>query len=436
MADGNGNITNGVEDGNFADGIFLSKPFAGIYSIGADGRGTATLMTARGEVIFKFAVVSSSLARLIEFDGTAAGKGVIEKQDPSAFSLTSINGDYAFLLDGLDCAPGAPCAESMSATGRFTASAGSISQGIVDINHQSTVHLNQNLGGNYGVGANGRGTLDFTTPIGTWHFAFYVISSSELLVVGVDIFPVLLGTAQRQTGGTFTNASLVGDYVFGLSTTSPVRPEPVIFARVGWAHADGAGALSNGLFDENGGASDVLSGTSFQGTYSVESNGRVTVTINASATATSWVFYLVSPSELHMMQVDPSTSSAPNLVISGKVFQQQGGPFATSSLVGDFAFFTSGKTSSSTGVDNVSGVFSADGAGGVLAITEDAYRAGTLSADQGLTGTYSVADGSRGIGSASIGPSAAHYYFVSQSKVLLIGMDSTELFLGIAEKRQ
>lgn len=435
-ADGNGHITNGVEDGNFADGVFLAQPFSGTYSIGADGRGTATLTTPHGQVIFKFAVASSSLARFIEFDGTAAGKGVIEKQDPSAFSITALNGDYAFLLDGLDCAPGAPCAESMSATGRFTANAGTFSQGIADVNHQSTAHLNQSLGGSYSVGSNGRGTADFVTPEGTWNTVFYVISASKLRVVGTDIFPVLLGTAQRQSGGPFTNASVAGDYVFGLTVTSPVRPEPVILAKAGWTHADGAGALSNGLFDENGGAGDVSSGVGFQGTYSVESNGRVTGAIITSAATTNWVFYVVSPSELYMMQVDPSTASSPNLVTSGEVLQQQGGPFSTPSLVGDFAFFASGKPNSSAGVNNTSGVFSADGAGGLPAITLDEYLAGTLSSDQSLTGTYSVADTSRGIGTASLGSRTAHLYFISPSKALLIGMDSTELFLGIAEKRQ
>ena len=434
-ADGNGHITNGVEDGNFGDGGFLAKPFGGTYSIGADGRGTATLTMPHGQAILKFAVVSSSLARFIEFDGTAAGKGVIEKQDPSAFSLTALNGDYAFLLDGLDCAPGAPCAESMSATGRFTANAGAFSQGIVDVNHQSTVHLNQSLGGSYSVGSNGRGTADFVTPEGTWNTVFYVISASKLRVVGMNIFPVLLGTAQRQSGGPFTNASLAGDYVFGLTVTSPVRPEPVILVNAGWTHADGAGALSNGLFDVNGGAGDVLSSVGFQGTYSVESNGRVTGAIITSAATADWVFYLVSPRELYMMQVDPSTPSSPDLVTSGEVLQQQGGPFSSSSLVGDFAFFSSGKSSSSTGVDNTSGVISADGAGGLPAITLDEYLAGTLSANQSLTGTYSVADTGRGISTASLGSSTAHLYFVSPSEALLIGMDSTALFLGIAEKR-
>src|SRR5262249_15838801 len=111
VADGNGNITDGREDGNFGGGPpFAEQPFTGSYSIAAHLPGTIVIANAPGancgcaptQFNFKFNVVSDHLAHFIEFDSTGAGKGTIEKQDTAAFSLAVLDGPYAFLLDGLD----------------------------------------------------------------------------------------------------------------------------------------------------------------------------------------------------------------------------------------------------------------------------------------------------------------------------------------------
>ena len=431
LADGNGNITGGREDGKFAGGIFMDQPFTGSYSIGADRRGTMVIANSLGascgcaptQFTFKFNVVSGQLSDFVEFDTTSAGKGSIEKQDTTLISL-ALDGSYVFLLDGLDFN------NRLSVAGRFTSSSGAISEGIADINNGPTVSLAQSIGGALTLGANGRGTATLTTPIGQLHFAYYIVSSEEVLLVGTDFFPILSGTALKQASSPFTNTSLLGKYVFGMTASTHDRPQKVIRADAGFFQADGAGQLSNGVLDRNS-PSGVLNGSSLSGTYSITPDGRGTAALNTNVGAENIVFYMTSDSEGFALQTDPSTTV--NNVTSGKLMRQDVSSFSLTSWEGPFGLFVTGSNSETDPI-NISGVLSADGAG-TLTTVEDIYD-GSLHPDVSVNGTYAVQTVGQGAASFSTTPTNFGVFFASDPYVVLIGMDEGQVRFGTALKQK
>ncbi len=433
MADGNGNITDGREDGNFAGGLFAEQPFTGSYSIGADRRGTMLIVNSPGancgcaptQFTFKFNVVSDHLTHFIEFDSAGAGKGTIEKQDTATFSLAVLDGPYAFLLDGLDFN------DRLSLAGRFTSSSGALSAGIADINNGPAVSLAQSIGGTLTLGVNGRGTATLTTPIGQLHFAYYIVSSERILLVGTDFFPVLSGTALRQTSPPFSNASLLGNYVFGMTASTHPRPQKVIRADAGFFQADGVGQLSNGVLDRNS-PSGVVSGSSVIGTYSITPDGRGTATLSTGVGAENIVFYMTSGSEGFALQVDPSTTV--NNVTSGRLLRQDTSSFSATSWQGPYGLSVTGSSSSATDPTNISGMLSADGAG-ALTTVQDIYD-GSLRADMSASGTYAVQPTGRGMASFPTMPTNCNVYFASGSYIFLIGMDPGQVRFGTALKQK
>jgi hypothetical protein len=433
LADGNGNITDGHEDGNFAGGQFGDQPFTGAYVVGADRRGIMVISNttpascgcAPTQFMFKFNVVSSDLANFIESDSTGPGKGTIERQDTSAFSLSALDGSFAFLLDGLDFN------NRLSLAGRFTSSAGALSAGIADVNNGPTVTLAQAISGTLTLGANGRGTASLSTPVGQTHFAYYIVSKDKVLLVGTDNFPVLSGTALRQSSSPFSNASLLGNYVFGMTASTHPRPQKVIRADAGIFQADGAGLLSNGVLDRNS-ASGVVSGTPLNGTYSIASNGRGTATWNTGVGAENIVFYLTSANEAFALQVDASTTV--NNVTSGKLLLQGTSPFSAASWQGQYGLAVTGSSSATVAPTNISGVLSADGVG-TLTTVQDIYD-GSLHADVSINGSYAVQASGQGTASFPTTPTNFKSYFASASQIFLIGMDPGQVRFATAVKQQ
>lgn len=417
-ADGNGNLT-GIEDLNDSAGVFPNLSFTGSYSISADGRGSGTITTSQGTSNFRFVVLSPDKGLLIQFDTFAVGNGVIEKQDASAFSNSALNGGYAFAFDGVS-ATGA-----MSAAGRFTANGtGGISAGVEDVNDAGTVSPNVSFTGTYSVAASGRGTATFTSSLGTSQFSFYVVSASRARFVSLDFVPAVIGAAERQESSSFSDASISGDYAFlaqGFSISGAL-------ASGGRMTADGFGGISAGVTDEND-AGTVSQNGAFTGIYNVSANGRGTATLTFPSGNSNFAFYMVSSERVLFVQVDSFA------VTIGALDAQQGGPFSTASVSGNFGFLVTGETSN--GATSISGQLAADG-GGSLTATEDINEAGTLSAGVPLDGTYAISSNGRGtltITGTGVVTTELRLYIISSSRANIVGVDTFQIFAGTTEKQ-
>jgi Putative Ig domain len=408
-ADGAGNLTGGLRDVNRVTGVTASQAFIGTYEIFADNRGSFTLKTSPGGAdlgTFRFAVGSltagvASKARFVEFDASGTrGAGVIEKQDPTAFSTAKITGDYAF---GVSSAISSTA--SFSAAGRFTAAAGTIGSCSLDEDNHGTLKSNSTFTGTYTVAATGRGTLtmNVTGSANPLNADFYVVSAGELLLMSSDlqsVNPLFVGTILQQSGaGTFSNASLNTASVIRMNGLNSNGTADVV---LGVLSIPSAGNFTLAADENNGGTVKALNQS---GTYSVASNGRVTLT----GTTHPPVFYLVGANKGFVVGTDSNATS-------GFFEPQTGGPFATGSANG--VFFFGATTPVNANVSDESGVATFNGTGSVTGTT-DSNKASGLFPDQAFTDTYTISANGRGTMTAS----STILYLISPSKIVL--MDGT-----------
>jgi hypothetical protein len=356
-ADGSGNIT-GSYDSVTKNGSEASVALTGSYASSCYGSGTMTL-SANGSSYAEAYDVSASgdsvnLVRLNSSNTGPRGGGKAIKQNTGAFSLSEIAGDVAFGFSGATSGGG-----NVGVIGRFTlADDGSTSNGEMDMNVAGTTSAAMSLSGSIGAvnSSSGRatGTLTGTTTGGdtTYHVATYVIDANQAFWLTTDTpdatHALFGGTAYRQSGSSFTNASLDADSVFslqGVSTSSTGNAD----VEVGNLAFDGSGAITAGQADENDGAT-LSSYSSVTGTYSVDAggNGRGTMHLALSDTASrDLTFYLTDTN--HAVVLDGTGSVSQTQTATGKIEERSGttgGVFASDALDG---IFTGGSVPQTTG---------------------------------------------------------------------------------------
>ena len=440
VADGNGNITQGVADYNFSSAILVATNlmFTGTYSIAADNRGSMTITVISPRAFpsgfsqtFSFGLGSFSggianKGRMIELDGAEIwATGILARQDPTAFSTAAITGGYAFGFSGT-ASSGFP----LNAIGRFTAAGGSLSAGFTDVyglglseNGSGTVSAGLRLpfAGAYQVSANGRGTaaLTFTGQDPAFSkFSFYVVSASELLFIETDTCQSgvctfkggISGEALQQSGGQFITGSLNGPAVFDLTAAGSGTSVGGSVA-VGKETFDGSGGVTESTDENNGG--NVTLGQTFAGTYAVDTDGLGRGEISLAGRPQPDPFYLVGPNKGFV--IDTASYQA-------GMFEPQGGaPFDDASISENFVLGTLPWPYNWT-FRPASGVISATGFGGLLGTSDCICGSGS-----NFSGTYSVAASGRTVMTITPGseaPSNWIFYLVSASKAMGIDVDA------------
>ncbi|HEU4415725.1 MAG TPA: hypothetical protein VFT65_13140, partial [Candidatus Angelobacter sp.] len=212
VSDGAGHITSGMQDINSGLGIFTNAAITGTYTVHADGRGSASLVSPSGNTTVDFVLVAGGHALVTRFDSNAAGSGTIDQQTSSAFSNTALAGSYAFSISGVDSIN-----NPMGMVGNFTAdSTGALTAGLEDSNDNGGLLTNDPVTGSIPVAGTGRGTATFNTGRGTLAFAYYVVDATHLKLVETDSGSALSGDAFSQTG-TFSNSSVTGPFAFTIA---------------------------------------------------------------------------------------------------------------------------------------------------------------------------------------------------------------------------
>ena len=135
-ADGNGNITGGIEDVNTAlNGPQTLAFTASTYTVQADGRGVINLSNATGTLSFSITILSPTKGLIVETDLNATASGTFLLQSSSSFNAAGISGNYVFDFSGLD-----PGGAPDSIVGQFVSTgSGSLSSGLLDANAQLKV---------------------------------------------------------------------------------------------------------------------------------------------------------------------------------------------------------------------------------------------------------------------------------------------------------
>jgi hypothetical protein len=209
-ADGTGCLTpsTGVLDENVSGAVTLAVPFlplplsdpacpgdAGKYTVALNGRGTLTFLTAGRTHTFVFyvgPVGTNTTAVLQETDSGIASDGNFTLQQSPAFTLASIQGNYAIETSGVSGA------SLQVTTGQLAAdSKGAVTSGSLDTNTAGSLASGQPVTGSYSApAATGRATL--TLNSGALNYAAYVVSPTQVYILGIKSGQLAVGALLRQ----------------------------------------------------------------------------------------------------------------------------------------------------------------------------------------------------------------------------------------------
>ena len=321
-ADGAGNISLGLYDSNEAGTASGQQLFpAGAFyqfdhTFGQSGRGVVNIAGHN----FAFYVVDATRLKLVGSDFPEVFSGEAFAQQNIAFSDTSLNSGFAFLLGGSSSSGPIATAGRLAADG-----IGNLSEIFLDENNNGTVTLLPSQGGTvagtYMVDSNGLGggTATWTdTNAGTFSFIFYLISPTEAVFQEIDSNITSDGTLLAQTAGPITPASLAGDFAF---VWSGIDTDEVDF--VGQLNLTSAsGNNASGIMDFNEfGAGKQFFDIRFSGPLDISAPGTGPNTLTLTTTFPSptmfnFTAYAVDSNTVFLVGVDNKS------VLAGSIARQ------------------------------------------------------------------------------------------------------------------
>jgi hypothetical protein len=229
--------------------------------------------------------------------------------------------------------------------------------------------------------------------------------------------------------GNFSNASLKGTYAFSMSGTDASISVGAFIARVGSFVADGSGNISMGMEDVIDGG--VLNTVQFTGgSYSIQPNGKGTLTLNTLSGGLGLTIALNSSSKGVMIQTDLNATS------SGSFILQSSSAFTATAINGPYVFDVSGADVNGAPV-SVVGQLMTNGTGAITGGIYDSDDGGSLITAQtfGAGGTYTF-DPSNGAtfgrGTFVFASRTFVFYIVDGTRIRLLETDAQLFTLGDA----
>jgi len=228
--------------------------------------------------------------------------------------------------------------------------------------------------------------------------------------------------------GSTNNLKLAGNYAFSVRGFDPTG----LFIAAGSFVADGSGGIKDGVMDTNDTTAPQLK-QSFNGTYSISTNGLGTMTFNLSAGSRTFAIAVTAAGNASMIEFDDSTGTGTR--DSGVLLKQDTSAFSTSSISGGYAFGFLGIDSNSKRY-GLAGEFQANGSGNfacaVIACELDSDDGSAGPANVAITsGSYAVdpvTGSTTGRGTLTIttatGSTDYSFYIVNASELLVMEIDT------------
>jgi hypothetical protein len=463
-ADGQGNITMAIEDvndgGSFSTFNFTAAP-ASNYTMSSNGRGVLTLShpdvvnpSVADNFTFSIALDSTSGGLMIETDGSSTMSGNFRLQTISSTFATA----YAFDVSGVDLGN----STSASFVGQFTTNGVSgVTGGEMDVNdgaspsgaitlQPETIALDATNFSNFG-----RGTMTLTTTLNSQilnlSYVFYVVDASHLVLVENDTVAATSGSATAQTAVPTTVAAFPGSFVFAVGGAAISQGVFGSLVRAGRFTSDASGNITNLTLDEDfsGGVNAFPKAGGFSNvTFTIDAAGTGRGTLNFTDVTRNqpfqYVFYMASATQ-GFIQDDSA-----NVVADGSITAQSG-TFTAASIAGSYAINWSGVNLANgfeedfVGVIPVSSASSNNISGGVLDFTElgDGKIFTGIPVNGLLTlqgdGTLGGAQGNALQLTTAQTPSTTfnfRAYVVNANTIILVGVDSARVVIGIAVRQQ
>ncbi|MGA2370664.1 MAG: Ig domain-containing protein [Candidatus Korobacteraceae bacterium] len=412
IADGNGNITSGVVDGNSISGQPVNTAVTGIYAIASSGLNTMIIQgQSWGPMTLAFVLDSTGNGRMIEYDDTTGqgsrGSGALRKANPSAFSLGGLNGGWVFGMTGAGA-----YGERFVNVGQFALTTGAISDGSCDTNDGGDYETCTFTGTLSAVDPqSGWATVTVQSNNGTSHDAVYVVSTGELVMEQIDSVqqtesPLLVGSVLQQSG-SFSNASLNGLAVS-------------YYQLVNSGSGDDESGTAIISCDGNGNANIIVSDDDDAGTITQQSPSQETYTVTAVTANGSVTFtgggnapagFLINQNKAFMV----STGFNPDFYW---LEVQTGGPFSNASMAGIYA----GGSLSPLDYTNASNEVDMGSADGIdtLTLDVDSSSSGGINQSFGNVINYNIAANGRGTGQIQGGEAPGVVYMISPTRWLVL----------------
>jgi len=436
VADGNGNISMGMEDVSDAGIVNTVQFTGGTYSVQANGKGTLTLNTLNGGLGLTIALNSSTKGVMIQTDLNATSSGSFIQQSSGAFTATAINGPYVFDVSGTD-GSGAP----VSVVGQImTSGTGAITSGIYDSDDAGSLITAQTFGagGTYTFDPSngttfGRGTFTFASR----NFVFYIVDSTRILLLETDLQLFTFGDALQQSGApTQTAAGSFSFLIGGSSVLGTMGP----IARGARFTTDASGKVSNVQLDDNnnGAITSITSGTTISSPqFAIDTvnagTGRGTLTFTASGSPNAgtftFVFYFSSATQAFIQDTS-------NGVIGDGTMLAQTGTFSAASLAGNYVFDWSGINLVLGFEEDFAGQYALSGSGAITGVVDFVELASPSKRNPAflnipITGTLMINGDGTGANNYTIttgnSPSTTlnfHAYLGSSNTMLLVDVES------------
>ncbi len=318
---------------------------------------------------------SATVTAVLQTDATVTGNAIVTITAVQ-FNNTSLSGTYVFSLSGIDV-NGFP----FYAVGAITADGlGHITGGEEDLNDVSSGYFQaSSVTGTYSVGADGRGTLNLNSSIGSFSYAFAIqaLNNAELNEIDNNVINAT-GNLEHQTAGV---TAPTGNYAFGF----------------GGSGLNCSGAMNSiGIFSLSGGTVGGLQDMNCNGTVTqsqalggnytgIDALGRGTGLFTASTGNAGFVYYVVSANHYRFMCPNAAT------FFLGSADLQTKSSFVASDFNGSYIVSTSANTPA--GVSYTLIQLNASG-GNVSSGYYDVNDTGSVQKST-LTGAYTVASNGR-----------------------------------------
>lgn len=292
-----GNLISGAADLNDNGVASSSSSVSGTYTVGSNGRGTMNFVApgaGTGTFNFSFYIVNKDKLYFVSTDTGASSDrlgGLVLSQDSTIafFSNASLTGHTVFSLTGEESS-----LSNVAAVGILDPDgAGSIaSSSMFDENKVGLIISQQTLSGTYAMESNGHGTISLSGTAPAASFAVYAITKNKAFLLDTASTAVLSGFLEPQA------ANLGPSTIQGVFATGSVPSASNIS---GVSTLDGISSFS-GVQDESTPSANIPAEV-VNGSYTVASNGRGTMTLTSPAT-TNRVFYIINNSEFKAIGVD------------------------------------------------------------------------------------------------------------------------------------
>ncbi len=317
--------------------------------------------------------------------------------DPSSYGTATVtilpsgnaklNGQYAFLLRGFDPLGTYEVAGSFKADGQ-----GHITWGLEDVNATQGPWTSVSFTGSYHVGGDSRGTMQITSALGTFTYAFALNSTGNSgRLIAFDNTGIRgSGVIRLQDPTAFNNGALTGGYVFGLSGLDISGGR---IAALGLVLPSGSGFVSGSSLDVNDNGNSYPTFGPFSGNYNIDVTGRGTMAfslLGLGSGTLNFAIYVISANEFLLVTIDPLITN--QFILAGSAEAQTGSPYSLGSFNGQSVFHM---TAEGTLPMVTIGRFSWDGMG-ILSADFDRNNGGQVTIAGQYTGAYDMQLNGRG----------------------------------------